>query len=81
MRQKSNSTPGSSETLVRNIRRRLHGGLSPGAPRGPKNGNYKTKRNAAPRAVSARVCVCLRRPKRLIRRSLLLSRLGLVRRT
>jgi hypothetical protein len=23
-------------------RRRLHGGLSPGAPRGPKNGNFKT---------------------------------------
>jgi hypothetical protein len=37
-------TPCECPAMVRSGKRRcrLHGGLSPGAPRGPKNGNFKT---------------------------------------
>jgi hypothetical protein len=35
-------TPCQRPTLRGRSRCRLHGGLSPGAPRGPKNGNFKT---------------------------------------
>jgi glucans biosynthesis protein len=35
-------TPCRRPALRGRKRCRLHGGLSPGAPRGPKNGNYKT---------------------------------------
>jgi hypothetical protein len=35
-------TPCQRPALRGRTRCRLHGGLSPGAPRGPKNGNFKT---------------------------------------
>jgi hypothetical protein len=35
-------TPCQRPAIRGRTRCRLHGGLSPGAPRGPKNGNYRT---------------------------------------